>query len=286
MLLLIRTFLTLEGIAARVDPEFNIYEMAMPWAVRRSLSPASADGIATMRDTLLTPDNRVQWERLIELTQDASMADAETAGADTAAGAPALPDVHTMPDAAAAEDQMGKRQANEAAKAQAMNDAVGSLLGSASGAPLRRALLDLDSTDLAMRLVSKEARQLRHSAALAVCGALMSTFTSGEAEARAQAVVAAEARPVSDTAVILRQRQERWKRKVGMLLVANHIQRQLARGRCGLAALGSLAYLAVRILVGGLTQAAKQVTRRAIQSFGGGSAGGGDAPSGGVATAC
>ena len=27
ILLLIRTFLTLEGIAARVDPEFNIYEM-------------------------------------------------------------------------------------------------------------------------------------------------------------------------------------------------------------------------------------------------------------------
>ena len=60
VLLLIRTFLTLEGIAARVDPDFNIYEMAMPWAVRRSLSPGSAEGIATLRSTFLTSDNRVQ----------------------------------------------------------------------------------------------------------------------------------------------------------------------------------------------------------------------------------
>ena len=30
-LLLIRTFLTLEGIAAQVDPDFNIYEMALPF---------------------------------------------------------------------------------------------------------------------------------------------------------------------------------------------------------------------------------------------------------------
>ena len=36
ILLLIRTFLTLEGIAGRVDPDFNIYEMAMPWAICRS----------------------------------------------------------------------------------------------------------------------------------------------------------------------------------------------------------------------------------------------------------
>merc|ERR1719343_1688777 len=57
ILLLIRTFLTLEGIAAKVDPEFNIYEMAMPWAIRRSLSPNTAEGIETLRSTLLTKDN-------------------------------------------------------------------------------------------------------------------------------------------------------------------------------------------------------------------------------------
>ena len=46
VVLLIRTFLTLEGIAAKVDPDFNIYEISMPWAVKRSLSPQSAEGVA------------------------------------------------------------------------------------------------------------------------------------------------------------------------------------------------------------------------------------------------
>ena len=56
ILLLIRTFLTREGIAGRVDPDFNIYEMAMPWAMRRSLSPESAEGVAALlRSTTLKP---------------------------------------------------------------------------------------------------------------------------------------------------------------------------------------------------------------------------------------
>ncbi|EGB04334.1 hypothetical protein AURANDRAFT_32640, partial [Aureococcus anophagefferens] len=51
-LLLIRTFLTLEGIAAQVDPDFNIYEMSLPWALRRSLAPTSPQGVATLRGSL------------------------------------------------------------------------------------------------------------------------------------------------------------------------------------------------------------------------------------------
>merc|ERR1719393_577289 len=74
ILLLIRTFLTLEGIAGLVDPDFNIYEMAMPWAIRRSLSPSSEAGVAALRSTLLTPDNRIQWGRLLELFEEASKA--------------------------------------------------------------------------------------------------------------------------------------------------------------------------------------------------------------------
>lgn len=41
VLLLIRTFLTLEGVAGQVDPTFNIYEAALPWAIQRALSPAT-----------------------------------------------------------------------------------------------------------------------------------------------------------------------------------------------------------------------------------------------------
>lgn len=34
ILLLIRTFLTLEGVAGQVDKNFNIYEAALPWAIQ------------------------------------------------------------------------------------------------------------------------------------------------------------------------------------------------------------------------------------------------------------
>ena len=276
VLLLIRTFLTLEGIAARVDPNFNIYEMAMPWAVRRSLSPSSSEGIRALRDTLLTDDNRVQWGRLLEL----------------------LPPSEAAPAAAAAAPSNDKAKAsNEAAKASAMNDAVGSLLGSTSGLALRQTLKDLDSTDLILKVVSKEGRALRHAAAQAVgeairapVGRLLSKKEdSGRGSGRSAralegektiregafaAVATAEsARPVSEAARLLRQRQSKWKRKVALCLLQVHLTRQLQRGRQGALALASLLYLSVRILVGGLRQAAIQTFHAAFRRNGEGGAG-------------
>ncbi|KAH8078195.1 hypothetical protein JL720_9874 [Aureococcus anophagefferens] len=35
IILLIRTFLTLEGVVAQVDEEFNVYTAALPWAIQR-----------------------------------------------------------------------------------------------------------------------------------------------------------------------------------------------------------------------------------------------------------
>ena len=68
-LLLIRTFLTLEGIAAQVDPNFNIYEMSLPWALRRSLAPSSPEGARTLRNSLLTEDDRVRWDSILDLVE-------------------------------------------------------------------------------------------------------------------------------------------------------------------------------------------------------------------------
>ena len=66
-------------------------------------------------------------------------------------------------------------------------------------------------------------------------------------------------RPVSEAARLLRQRQKKWKRKVALSLLQTHLQRQLQQGRQGAFALASLAYLAVRILVGAIRQAVLQV---------------------------
>lgn len=42
IVLLCRTFLTLEGIASVVDPDFSIYTASLPYAVRRALSPQTS----------------------------------------------------------------------------------------------------------------------------------------------------------------------------------------------------------------------------------------------------
>ena len=104
-------------------------------------------GVAALRSTLLTPDNRIQWGRLLELFEEASAAKEEAAEGGA---------------------EGGGSSSTEAAKAAAMNDAVGSLLGSPSGKTLRQVLRDLDSTDLMLRLVSPETHMLRHSVILAV----------------------------------------------------------------------------------------------------------------------
>ena len=130
----------------------------MPWAIRRSLSPNTAEGIETLRSTLLTSDNRVQWETLLDLVAQAtpSDADANPELARAAAAATATLEATANAEANAA--------ANAAAKSEAMKEAVGSLLGSTQGRALRLALNDLDSTDLASKLLSKEARPMRHAA--------------------------------------------------------------------------------------------------------------------------
>jgi predicted unusual protein kinase regulating ubiquinone biosynthesis (AarF/ABC1/UbiB family) len=246
IILLLRTFLTLEGIAAQVDPNFNIYEMAMPWALRRSLSQSSEKGMATLRATLLRPDNRVQWDRLLELVGEATKSnDAEK--------------THDLDEAARA-----KASSTEAARVSAMNDAMNSVLGSTSGATLRRALFDMDSTDLLIRLVSREAKSLRHSAALALCGSVCSPWkvqlgTAGAPDAVTTALASEDqrglpVRPTSSAAERLRQRQARYKRKVVQMLVRTHLRRQFLRGVKGALALASAGYLSVRVAAGAVRQ--------------------------------
>ena len=95
-------------------------------------------------------DNRVQWETLLDLVAQATPSDAD-----------ANPE---LARAAAAATATLEATANAAAKSEAMKEAVSSLLGSTQGRALRLALNDLDSTDLASKLLSKEARPMRHAA--------------------------------------------------------------------------------------------------------------------------
>jgi len=231
VLLLIRTFLTLEGIAGRVDPEFNIYEMAMPWAIRRSLSPSTMEGIKALRATLLTQDDKIQWTRFLEVVEGATATpQVEEEVASKTGGEPL----------AATDAAPPKQSSTDAAKQGAMNDAVVTLIGSPEGFVLRRLIRDLDSIDLVSRLLSKDAKPLRKQAVLALSAEEMkrSSLDKSSTDAMAMsstseedaAAASATARPMSKECAKLRERQLKWTRRITMMLVQQHLVRQLKGG--------------------------------------------------------
>ena len=71
-----------------MDPNFNIYEVALPWAVQRALSPSTPSARQTLRASVLAADNSFQWERVTSLIeqQRAAEAEAEAEAEATAAG--------------------------------------------------------------------------------------------------------------------------------------------------------------------------------------------------------
>lgn len=159
IILLIRTFLTLEGIAGQVDPNFNIYEVSLPWAIQRALSPCTSGGAEALRASLLTVDNKLQWERLQQLVEEQLGPEGADAGVvcDVApiggatAGAAASAEGGAEAAAtkkAAAQGPVGRQktaQQEAGSGAATPLDTVQSLLGSSDGSTLRRICRDLDS---------------------------------------------------------------------------------------------------------------------------------------------
>ena len=171
VILLIRTFLTLEGIAGQVDPKFNIYEVALPWAVKRALSPSTAAGAATLRDSILTAGNQFQWarvEELIEQQREDEREAREAAGTAEAAegaegGEAQSARGRMMSSLASSESPLldpalaAVAAAQQAQQAATPLDSLVVVLGSSSGATLRRIARDLDSTGMLLKLASPDA---------------------------------------------------------------------------------------------------------------------------------
>ena len=160
IILLIRTFLTLEGIAAQVDKGFNIYEVSLPWAVQRALSPATPKGVGALRSSLLTPQNQLQWGRINDLIAQATHAEPNET-AEERVGAARVADAAEGGEgdkgtAADASSHLGSGTSSGRALST-----LGVLLGSPEGATLRRICKDVDSTEALMRLASPEMRPIR-----------------------------------------------------------------------------------------------------------------------------
>ena len=193
IILLIRTFLTLEGIAGQVDPNFNIYEVALPWAVQRALSPSTISARETLRQSLLTGDNKFQWERVDMLIeqQQAEEAEAKEKAEQAKATKGAAASDGSLPEAASARARLMAQEANKAeldpvlaaagAEAQAAQaatplEALTTVLGSPNGGTLRRVLKDIDSTALMLQLASPAARPARRLAASKLSAALYTSL--------------------------------------------------------------------------------------------------------------
>ena len=262
VLLLIRTFLTLEGIAGCVDPDFNIYEMAMPWAIRRSLSPSTIDGIETLRSTVLTKDDRVQWSRVLEFVESAMIEDEKEKEMAAATSEESLSS--SSKDKPQPIKEVADTAESAASQSGATNDAVVTLLGSPEGNVLRRILRDMDSIDLVSRLLSKDAKPLRKQAVMALSTEDMKRraerrsskqdntgMGSDEADGSRIATAAVPSslteRPMSNECQKLRERQLKWTRKVTVMLVREHLTKQI---KAGPKAWLKLSFLSFRLLAG------------------------------------
>ena len=170
VILLIRTFLTLEGIAERVDPSFNIYEMALPWAVQRALTPSTGRGRNTLRSLLLTGDNRFQWARVEDyleqvaadkkieggmsaeqLQQKDRGMEEESVPAAAVVASSSMASLNSTGTAPLVDQKdefssiSGTRDNSAATPLRSLKEVLG---GGSEGSTLRRIIRDLDSTSL------------------------------------------------------------------------------------------------------------------------------------------
>ncbi|MGB3135830.1 MAG: AarF/ABC1/UbiB kinase family protein [Nodosilinea sp.] len=72
--LIIRSLVTLEGIAINVDPEFKVLSKAYPYVAKRLLTDSSPELRASLQD-LLFKDGSFRWNRLENLLRNASASD-------------------------------------------------------------------------------------------------------------------------------------------------------------------------------------------------------------------
>eukprot|EP00435_Cladocopium_sp_Y103_P060256 s1341_g22.t1 len=156
IILFIRTFLTLEGIAGVVRPDFNIYEASLPYAMQRALSPKTKAAVAALRQNFVTETGSPQWETLDALV---SQAEAETNDSNTADAGHAA---HAGAEANSASSSSSSSSSSNYA------EVLQRVLASPQGSALRRIFADLDAQQLLQGLAGKKGRPLRDLASNAL----------------------------------------------------------------------------------------------------------------------
>jgi len=227
-------------VEASIDPDFNIYEMASPWAIQRSLSPSTKKGFDLFRSSILTENNRIQWQRLLELTNVKN--DAIT-----------IPKAEEEPRQVSAINKKKRINEKDAAKKTAMKNAMLKLLGSSDGKALRKVLKDMDSVDLLSKLSSRDGRLILQMAGnKAAQHLLRERPEKGEdnilSKSQNESIAIEDRRPLSETCTLLRERQLRWTRKVIPILIKIHAQRCLSQIK-GLKAIVKFFFVGLKVML-------------------------------------
>jgi predicted unusual protein kinase regulating ubiquinone biosynthesis (AarF/ABC1/UbiB family) len=217
IILLIRTFLTLEGIAAKADPNFNIYEAALPYAIRRAMAPATPDGFESMRRAWLTDANALNMDRLKEFLGGDDDESADSAK-DSASGRDGGSDVLMRPT-----------EESEKLMARRRSEVLGGILGATEGAALRRISHDVDTGSLAAYLYSPEASGIRKQAVKMLSDILVKPTKGGtifidKKEQKEDSLDLPEW-PESEEARKIRERQEIAARRAISVLLGTHLNR-------------------------------------------------------------
>ena len=218
IILLCRTFLTLEGMANIVDPNFSIYSSALPYAVRRALSPETAKGEAVLRSALLTDSGAFRWSRLNEvLDQLESLSQKASPGEDGSAEAEPAPVVAASPSGGIS--------------------TVTGLLGAPEGAALRRVAYDADSLSLALHLTGSQGRPLRRAGERTLAAIIQDWHLGRQVTEQLHSHARADAA----------KREAARQRTALRVILVSHVNRLLRSGLPGLLAFGALIFVGARV---------------------------------------
>jgi len=143
IILLCRTFLTLEGIASKVEPNFSIYTAALPFAVRRALSPETPRGVDALRAALLDEEGNFRFDYITQvLEQQETLSDPNGTGK--------APKMSPSSDSG----RSSKKKAPAGAQPSSSAETLTGLLGSTAGEPLRRVARDANTIAIARTLAA------------------------------------------------------------------------------------------------------------------------------------
>ena len=216
IILLIRTFLTLEGIAEKADPNFNIYTASLPYAIRRAMAPSTPEGQKAMRETFLNESGELRWDRIEELVLVDSTDDEEEESSSETSGK------SSEEDAVFGDSQ--------ALMAQRSKEVVGRLLGSTEGVALRRVAVTADTEQIVTYLSGPQGTALRAKSVKMLSRALQDLWTTRRyVRRRPVKVEALPVWPESDEARYIRERQDRAQKRALSFLFGTHMSRLIRK---------------------------------------------------------